>query len=55
MKRSWSFLIFPMFFFALLGLCGTSVAKEAELIGAALLFPIPFTPKCSIPTIKSMG
>src|SRR3989304_8821522 len=42
MKRSW--MVF-LLFFALLGLCGTSVAKEVELIGAGATFPYPLYSK----------
>ena len=42
MKRSW--MVF-LLFFALLGFCGTSAAKEVELIGAGATFPYPLYSK----------
>ena len=42
MKRSWMFFLF---FFALMGFCGTSAAKEVELIGAGATFPYPLYSK----------
>jgi phosphate transport system substrate-binding protein len=42
MKRSWMFFLV---FFTWMGFCGTSAAKEVELIGAGATFPYPLYSK----------